>query len=479
MVKKFLKDSFYYTIPSFFSRGLSIFLIPLYTKVLSPANYGMLDLFLAYLAFVNMTITLDIVSGLARFYIGRKNNFSKSVFASTALYFTFICYTIFIIFNIFFFDEISRFIIGVNGNKFFFKIGLVYLWFNGITYVLTNQLRFDSRSKDYAKVTTFNSLVTVISSFVFVILFDLKLIGIILGYLFGSIFTFTHVMLLNKNVYKFAFSNLYLKQMLKFSFPLLFSGISVWVNLFMDRIILNHFVTLEQVGLFGIGSRLSSIAGIFIIGVQSSLGPLIYEKHEETETSNKIAKIFRYFIFLSIVGYILLCLYSDEILRTFTTNAYLNARTVIYFLIPASILSQIYFIFAPGPWIYKNSKFVMLTNILGAFFNIFLNLLLVPNFGIIGAAISTLLTHLLIFTVNMIYSQKLYMIPYQWLPIFYSIIFAVSSIIFFNYISITGVIKYILSILLILIFLIFSLQIKLINISELKSLKLYIFKRST
>ncbi|RXK48276.1 oligosaccharide flippase family protein [Aquirufa rosea] len=477
MVKNFFKDSFYYTIPSFLSKGLSIFLIPLYTKVLNPSDYGILDIFLAYLAFINMTITVDIISGLARFYIQEKDKNIKTVYASTSLYFTAFCYSIFIILNFIFFKEVANFVIGPKVQRYFFEIGLVYLWINGLNYLYTNQLRFDSRSKDHAKVNILNTLVTVFSSFILIVIFKYKLLGIILGYLIGSIFTFVYVIHLNKNIFKLVFSFTYLKQMLTFSFPLLFSGISVWINLYIDRIMLNHFVSLDQVGIFGLGSRISSIAGIFLIGVQASLGPIIYEKFEDDETPKKIAQIFRYFIFLSLIAYLIVCLLSNELLEFFTTKAYLNANTVIYFLIPASILSQCYSVFAPGPWIYKKSKFVMWTNIIGSIFNILMNLLLIPNFGIVGAAISTLTIHLFIFIANLIISQRLYKIPYQWKQIISSLIFAIIAIVIINNLNFIKEYKLIFSIFSILLFFAFSLYVNLINYSELKLLKRYILKR--
>jgi O-antigen/teichoic acid export membrane protein len=475
MIKKFLHDSFYYTIPSILSKGLAVFLIPLYTKVLNPADYGMLDLFLAYLAFINMTITIDVVSGLARFYINEKDKNNKMIYASTSLFFTIICFTFFVILNIIFFKEISHFVIGSNGKKYFFEIGLAYLWVNGINYVFTNQLRFDLRSKDNAKANILNTIVTVLSTLLFVVVLDFKLNGIILGYLIGSIFTLLYVIYLNRKLYKFVFSSVYLKQMLAFSFPLLFSGISVWINLFADRMMLNHFVTLEQVGIFGIGSRISSIAGIFIIGVQASLGPLIYQKFEEAETPNKIAKIFHFFILLALIGYIFVCLFSKEILENFTTNEYLTANTVIYLLIPATILSQCYSVFAPGPWIFKNSKFVMWTNIIGSVFNILLNLILVPKFGINGAAISTLTTHLIIFIINMVYSQKLYKIPYKWTPILLTLFFTISLILSINYLFLDHKLYY--SILSIFLLLFFSKTIKLYEMNDLKSM-IYFLKKN-
>ena len=73
MLKDLLKDSFIYLIPTFVSRGLSIFLVPFYTSFLSTADYGSLDLLNTFGNFISMIITLEISQGLARYLIDENN----------------------------------------------------------------------------------------------------------------------------------------------------------------------------------------------------------------------------------------------------------------------------------------------------------------------------------------------------------------------------------------------------------------------
>ena len=95
MLKKFMKDSVIYAFPTFISGGLSFFLLPLYTRVLSPADYGSLDLFTIFGGLVQCVIALEVSQGVARFYSDERDLERKVLFASSAFWFTLICYTVF------------------------------------------------------------------------------------------------------------------------------------------------------------------------------------------------------------------------------------------------------------------------------------------------------------------------------------------------------------------------------------------------
>ena len=68
MLKLFFKDSIIYTIPAILSKGISFLLVPLYTRVLSPGDYGSLELFLIFASIINLTIAFEVTQGVARFF---------------------------------------------------------------------------------------------------------------------------------------------------------------------------------------------------------------------------------------------------------------------------------------------------------------------------------------------------------------------------------------------------------------------------
>ena len=68
MFKSFFKNNLTYNIGNIFTLGIAIFLLPIYTKYLSPNEFGIMDLFMVIGTFINLTIALEISQGLGRYY---------------------------------------------------------------------------------------------------------------------------------------------------------------------------------------------------------------------------------------------------------------------------------------------------------------------------------------------------------------------------------------------------------------------------
>ena len=149
MLKLFFKDSIIYTIPSILSRGISIILVPLYTRVLNPSDYGSLDLFMVFANLVNLVVALEISQGVARFYASEGDSYRKTLYASTSLWFTLFCYILFSSAMIYLSSSVSDFIMGQSKHLIAFKCGIIYILVNGVFYLAQNQLRWELKSKEY------------------------------------------------------------------------------------------------------------------------------------------------------------------------------------------------------------------------------------------------------------------------------------------------------------------------------------------
>ena len=88
MIRPLFRDSVIYTVPTVISQGLAFFLIPLYTRVLSPADYGTLDMLMVSGNFVRLTVALEVSQGVARYYLDEKDHNRQVLYASTAFWFT-------------------------------------------------------------------------------------------------------------------------------------------------------------------------------------------------------------------------------------------------------------------------------------------------------------------------------------------------------------------------------------------------------
>lgn len=425
MLRKFLADGVVYAIPAFISRGLSLFLVPLYTRVLSPADYGSLDLLMIFAGIVNLTITLEVSQGVARYYAEEVSPESKVLYASSAFWFTLFCYSVFAFLMLCFTSEIYHWIMARPNLENAFRIGVAYIWSGGLFYLVQNQLRWELRSQNYAIASLLMTFVTAATSVWFAYGLRWGLEGILLGSLAGNLAGLAIGLWWLRKSIRLRFKAAYLRAMLVFSTPLVLSGMAVWVSLYVDRLMIKHFLSVNEVGLYGIGHRLASIASLAMIGFQSALTPLIYKHYREPDTPHQLARIFRLFSVFSITLFLGLSLFAVDILRLLTTEVFYEGAGVVTYLVPAILLANMY-IFAPGIGIAKKTHWLVWINIGGALLNASMNYFFIPNFGIQGAAISTLISSLVIFICHMGISQYFYKVPHRWRSLVFTVIFSMT-----------------------------------------------------
>ncbi|MDA7737104.1 oligosaccharide flippase family protein [Porticoccus sp.] len=422
MLRDFFKDSIIYTIPTVLSRGIALLLLPLYTRILSPTEYGVLDLFVVFGSLVNLTVALEISQGIARYYADGGTAQNKTLYASTAFWFTCACYLLFAVVSLTNVAWLAEAITGRTGYEKAFNIMILFLTVNGLFYLVQNQFRFELRSQTYCIVSIIFSLVTTASAIIFIFVFKLGLEGILLGMLTGSLVATTIGICNLRESFRPKFSPKHLKEMLVFSMPLVPSGIAVFVSLYIDRVMLSHFYSLNEVGIYSVAYRLACISGIVMLGFQGALTPLVYKHHKDIATPGHLASIFRFFLVFALLVFLSLVLFAKEILWALTTQAYYPAGALVIYMVPAVLLANMY-IFSPGISIANKTKYILYINVSGAALNALLNWLLIPNLGMQGAAIATLLASLFVFLCYMISSQIFYYVHHQWKQIIVSVLF--------------------------------------------------------
>jgi O-antigen/teichoic acid export membrane protein len=421
MLKAFLKDSLIYSISNILARGINMLLVPFYTRVLSPSDYGLIDIITVVIAIINPLLTFEISQGIARFYCETKSKIEQKQYASTALWFTICTYSIFVIASFLIPTSLLKQIFNEQMNTTLYMATIAYLWSNGLTYLIQNQLKWSLRSKLCAISSLTCTVISVTFTIIFVVVFKLGVLGVILGLTIGNLFSGLLGVYYTRDIYGFVFDVDKLKQLISFSIPLVPSILGVMVALYIDRLVIKEFLSLREVGLYGIGYRISTIVNLLMVGVQGALMPLVYKHYQEENTPVEIARIFRYFIAFALLIFGGLTVFSQEILILLTTPQYYDAGKVIPFLVLAVVLSGM-FIFSPGLGIAKKTKLVAVLNIVSAVINTLLSLMMVPLFGIIGAALGTLLSSLMMFIAYQFFSQKIYFIPHDWQKIIVSAI---------------------------------------------------------
>ncbi|MEZ6186659.1 MAG: oligosaccharide flippase family protein [Planctomycetota bacterium] len=416
MIRAFLRDGVVYAIPSLVSRGLALFLVPIYTRVLSPEDYGSLDLLLVFASIVNLVLPLEVTQAVARYYTDEQDPERQRDYASSALWFTVGGYACFAATAWTFSETLAPWIMGRPGLLTSFRLGVGFMALQGVCYFLLSQLRYELRSGAHALTSLVLTLVTAVGGVLFAYALGWGLAGLILGMLLGVGAGCMCGFVALRDSLRPRVVGARLRELLAFSWWLVPSGLAVIVSAYVDRLMIKHFLSVEDVGIYGIGFRLASVVGLVMAGFQGALTPLIYTHHRDPDTPRQLARIFRAFAALALLAFVGLSVFAREALVLLTTPDYYAARSVVVYLVPAILCAQLY-VFAPGPTIRKRTGIVAALGLAGALTNTGLNALLIPRHGIEGAALATLCGNAGVLVGFMAISQRLYPVPHRWGPL--------------------------------------------------------------
>jgi O-antigen/teichoic acid export membrane protein len=158
--------------------------------------------------------------------------------------------------------------------------------------------------------------------------------------------------------------------------------------------------------------KFSALVSIIILAFQSALAPLIFENHAKKETPNELGRVFKLFIAVGCLGGLCLALFSYETLYIFTQPLYYKASVFMPVLYLSVIVTGLG-MFSPGLHVMKKTKLIAIVVIITSTINVALNYLFITEYGLLGAAVATLISVILNYITLFIVSQRLYRIPFD------------------------------------------------------------------
>lgn len=376
-------------------------------------------------SFLSVTMALEVNQGLARYMPEcSEDPNARRGYSSSAMGFSFSVYTI-LVAVVFHWDKpIAQRLLGTSSDGTLLKLAVLAFWVNALTYAFQLQLRWTLRARASAIYATVTCLLTVSFSVCFVLGLGWGLRGIFLGQVVGGGIAAVLGFALTRDNFALMFDGEKLKRMLAYSVPLVPSSMGVVAALFIDRVVIKKMMTLSDVGIYGVGYRISSLITLTMVGFQSALTPLIYAQHTKLKTRDDLARLFRSCSALGLILFMGLSFSAGPVLDLLAPRGYSSAVKVVPLLTLAILFSGLY-VFAPGLEIVKSTKVVAVINLTSAFVNTGLSYLLVPRIGIQGAAYATFLTSFAGFVTLMCFSQRHYYVPHLWRPLGASLVFTV------------------------------------------------------
>lgn len=471
MLRDLIKEGGLYTLVNFMTKGISLLLIPFYTAYFSPDDYGVIDMFTVFGFFITGIITLQLSQGLAR-YVAEPTlkRIDRIEYASSAIWTSGLTLLISFIGICLLYSFFIRILFepgAVDFKLYIYAISSVTL--NAFFLFIGVYFRFIRKSATFSILSFLHALISVLLTWLLVAKFDMGISSVYISFL-----TITPVLigvqlylLRNRIIYKIKRDKL--NKLLRYSIPLIPLTIATTFMSFTDRIFIKFMKDLEQLGIYGIGYKFSTIISSVIAGFSMAIAPLVFQKHQDESTKIELQKIFYLFLSVGTTGLIALSLFADETVQFLTNERYFDASTVMPYMYMTAIFVGLN-MFSHGLYIAKKTGVMATITVFFAAVNIGLNFLLIPEYGIKGAAIATLLATVGQQITLFVFSQRYFKIELNYFKVIIITLLSIGIILFFDQYEIKDyLLQVLLKVLSILLFLSILIGTKILVLKKLKN----------
>lgn len=400
------KATICYTICSLLQKGISFIVVPIFTRVLPTAEYGMYSVYQSIQSVVSIVVTLNL--GAATFNVCAKKCTEKqrggmavSLMGLSMVMVT-IGYIVWYCINLFTAGALNR-ALGLSNELaglMFLQIGVAALtgiWSAGMRY-----------SFSYRPLVLYTIVLAILNPIISLVAFSyfgafakVRIISVVaLEVLVGMVvclsFAFKNWQSISIRWWKFA---------TKFSFPLVPHYLSMTVLNQADRIMISTYIGNTEAAIYSVAYNVGIIINFFTTSINSAFIPFVYEslKKERYKEIRKYSEELLLFVGVLVVGVVAL---APEIMKILAPEEYYEAVWIIPPVALSSFFIFAYSLFANIEFYFEQNKYVMVASCTGAIANVVLNAIFIPIFGYIVAGYTTLFCYVLFVILHYIFYKK-------------------------------------------------------------------------
>ncbi len=396
-LKKLFEQSAYYFISNVIVMMAGFISFPIWTRIFTRAEYGLFSL-------VAITISLGI--GFSKFglqhaalryhsdFKEHKTDLDMSYYYTT-LFFGSVVISGLIIssavlgIEVFLRSYIDRSLLDLMPY-------IAVLVFTGtLISILTMFIRADNRGRLYSIFSIAKKYGGLFLALFIVFHFMRSLEGVFIGFALSEVLMLAFLIsLFVKKMKLRSISLAFMREALRYSFPLIWMELSNMILNIGDRYLLQFYLGPNSVGIYSAGYNLTNMAqSVLTTPLRLAIAPMylhIWNRDGKRRTMVFLNDTLDYYFMLAVPITVGMIWYGEEIITVLATSKFRDSAEVIPYIIIPLILHGAYVIYGAGFFIYKKTKILMYLALTAGMVNIGLNMILIPKFGILGAASATL-----------------------------------------------------------------------------------------
>lgn len=419
-IKSLTKQTLVYGVGTILTRLVTFLLLPVYTNVLSPADYGLAVLVFVFTAFMNHIYNYGLDSALMRHYGEDPAPQHKAAVLSTAIWLalgtSFVFSGIIYLLN----TPLSKILLSSADYAQLIKLAALILFFDCISRVPFALLRLEEKPGFFMGIRLVNVIITLGLNIYFVVYLKTGIVGIFQSNVIASCLTALILFTVLISKIKLRFSGHIAKDLALFGIPFVPTGLATAAMEMLNRYIVEHFMGLEAVGIFSAGYKL----GIFMLLISTAFyyawQPFFIKAGKKESSRVLFSRVLTYFILVTLSFWVVLTVFMHEIINFHIGGVYLigpkfqGCESMVPFILLGYVFYGINQVFLPGIYFEKKTRYLAYIAFLAAGANVLSNFLLIPRLGLIGSAISSLIGYIILAVFTFQVSQRLFKVPYEY-----------------------------------------------------------------
>jgi len=417
MPSRILKNTSMYMLIGLMPSFVGIFMLPVYTRYMAPTDYGIVSLVMALNSLVMCFMGLRLAGSLNRFYFDYDEKdvdrfFSTILFSITAI------------------NLVLPLTLHIWGEGFvriafprsevpyrpYFMIGLAIIFFNSYVNYFNLMLRVQERALTLLRVSLVNTVLGVVSGVYFVVYRGLGAEGALAALAAVASFQAFVLFLILRSHVSVSFDRRMLKSALKYSLPIIPHAMGGMLFMYADKFVLGYYVPLASIGLYDFANRIAMILKLAVnsfnnANIPSFMRMSLASKEETVATYKRLITLWSVAVSFAFLG---LAFFVEEVIHVLIPSRYHAAYSFVPILMGAYIFRGLYCFSINAVMYEKKTIVVPLVTFTAGTFNVAANILLIPQFGAIAAAWTTLLSFALTFLLALYFSNRFYPLEFEW-----------------------------------------------------------------
>jgi O-antigen/teichoic acid export membrane protein len=419
MDKKFFKDFSIYGVGGILSRFVGIVTAPIYTRVLSIEDYGLLDLIISVSAILIIFVTMEMQSGYARSYYEAKNKNQLEILRGSVMMYFIVSFLFMLILFYFLYDRLDLWI-NLFDVSLLLPVMLQLLPSAIITLALLT-IQFEKQPLLYSFVTIGNVLLTAGLGIISVTYMDMGVRGILWSNVIAGYIVCVILITVLVKYTRFTFNIAYLKETICFSMPIVPSVLGSWLNNSIGRIFIAGALSISMLGVYSIALKVCLIIALAGSAFKQTWSPKANELFVQKGSETQFADALNYYLFGFTGLVILVVSVSPVLVRILAPEEYYPAVSIIGVLAVGFFWDGAKNILSSGNNWERKTYFNSLASIAGGIINIFILYFFINAGGVLLAATGFTIGAIIQAFLLLCTSQKNHFIPYSNVKILFSL----------------------------------------------------------